>query len=322
MGKVHVNKGRVTLALIGVVVSMTVVDSVRREFFKVNTSSKVTVQGDFITKSASAMADDNTVPFTLDENGQPTTEFNGVRFVGKTEQQITSDKLGQGLLVLADTEHPVAEGSRSDMIDLLGCKNDSYTLIEEGVMLNSDAAEALNNMMIAYENATGLNDFIVYGTTDTYTGQGSFCPKAFAERATGNTVDLALNGCGSVIAFDGYDEEGWVLENCAKYGFIVRYPQGKQEQTGQPFCPWHLRYVGKLHAAVMQRNDMCLEDYLEFLKKYTIDAPFEFKYEGMSYEIYYIPSAGDTTTAIVPISGNYSISGNNTDGFIVTYKKI
>ena len=241
MGKVHVNKGRVALALIAVVVSMTVVDSVRREFFKVNTSSKVTVHGDFITKSASAMADDNTVPFTLDENGQPTTEFNGVRFVGKTEQQITSDKLGQGLLVLADAEHPVAEGSRSDMIDLLGCKNDSYTLIEEGVMLNSDAAEALNNMMIAYENATGLNDFIVYGTTDTYTGQGSFCPKAFAERATGNTVDLALNGCGSVIAFDGYDEEGWVLENCAKYGRLYKFESGV-ESSITSVCPegWHI----------------------------------------------------------------------------------
>lgn len=322
MGKVHVNKGRVALALVGVVVSMTVVDSARREFFKVNTGSKVTVNGEFISKSASAMSADNTVPFTLDENGQPTTAFDGVKYVGKSEQQLTADKMGQGLLVLADGEHPVAEGSKSEMIDLLACKNDSYTLIEEGVMLNTDAAEALNSLMAGYEAATGLNDFVVYGTTETYTGDGSYCPKAFAESKTGNTVDLALNGLGSVISFDGYDEEGWVVENCAKYGFIVRYPQGKQEQTGQAFCPWHLRYVGKLHAAVMQRNDMCLEEYLEFLKKYTIDSPFEFSYEGAGYEIYYIPSEGETTTAMVPITGNYSISGNNTDGYIVTYRKI
>ena len=321
MGKVHVNKGRVALALIGVVLSMTVVDSARREFFKVNTSSKVTVKGDFITKSASTMSAENTVPFSLDENGQPTTSFDGIKFVGKTEQQLTSDDIGQGLLVLANDDHPVVGGSQSEMIDLLGCKNESYTLIEEGVMLNIDAAEALNNLMTGYEAATGLNDFVVYGTTETYTGQGSYCPRAFAESVTGNTVDLALNGLGSLISFDGFDEEGWVVDNCAKYGFIVRYPQGKQEKTGEAFCPWHLRYVGKLHAAVMDHNNMCLEEYVEFLKNYSIDKPFEFSFDGASYEIYYTESSGDITSVMVPISGNYSISGNNVDGFIVTYRK-
>ncbi|MCQ2490657.1 MAG: D-alanyl-D-alanine carboxypeptidase family protein [Ruminococcus sp.] len=321
MGKVHVNKGRVAILLVGVVISMAAVDSARREHFKVSTSSKVTVNGDFMSKSVSAGSDESTLPFTLDENGQPTTSLDCVKYVGMAEQQLGSDKMNQGLLVLADSAHPVQEGSSNEMSDLFESKNECYSLIEEGVMLNTDATEALHSMMSAYQSATGLNDFVVYGTTETYTGEGSYCPRAFAESVTGNTVDLALNGYASVISFDGYDAEGWILDNCARYGFIVRYPQGKEEKTGEAFCPWHLRYVGKLHAAVIEKNGFCLEEYLEFLKDYTIDEPFAFTYDGAGYEIYYVPSEGDTTTVMVPIAGNYSVSGNNTDGFIVTCRK-
>lgn len=71
-------------------------------------------------------------------------------------------------------------------------KNEFYSLVDEEVELNEDAAEALNRMMEDYANETGLADFIVYGTTDTYTGDGSFCPKAFAESKAGYCVDLAL----------------------------------------------------------------------------------------------------------------------------------
>ena len=321
MSKVHINKGRVALTLLAVVISMSVVDGVRREFFRVNTRSKITEEGTFLSNSGAGKKNDPTAPFTLDADGQPTTAFEGVMNIGQSEELIPADKLSQGLLVLADEAHPVSEGSKSAMVDLLGCKNEYYTLIEEGVMLNEDAAEALNALMAGYNAATGLDDFVVYGTTETFTGMGSYCPRYFQESVTGNTVDLALNGLGSVIAFDGYDEEGWVVQNCAKYGFIVRYPEGKQDKTGESFCPWHLRYVGKLHAAIMDRNQLCLEEYLDFLKSYTADKPYEFTYDNAAYAIYYIASAGEQTKAMVPIGGNYDISGNNTDGYIVTYKK-
>ena len=71
----------------------------------------------------------------------------------------------------------------------------------------------------------------------------------------------------------------------------------------------------------MDRNQLCLEEYLDFLKSYTADKPYEFTYDSVPYAIYYIASAGEETKAMVPIGGNYDISGNNTDGYIVTYKK-
>lgn len=322
MKKVRLKKGRVIFAMAAIVFCMAITDSLRREFFKVNTNKSVIVEGSFISRSAAGLSAEATSPFTLDGSGQATTAFEGVSFIGFADSELTSDKVSQGLLVLANDEHPVEAADVSAMVDLSDCKNEYYSLIDEGVMLNKDAADALNNMMADYYAATDLSDFIVYGTTETFTGSGSYCPKYFRERETGNTVDLALNGCYSVIEFDGYDEEGWVVQNCAKYGFIVRYPEGKESVTGENFCPWHLRYVGKLHASIMESSNLCLEEYLDFLKSYTFEEPYKYTYEGASYEIYYIASEADKTTVKLPIAGNYSVSGNNVDGFIVTAKKI
>lgn len=55
----------------------------------------------------------------------------------------------------------------------------------------------------------------------------------------------------------------WLMENCWRYGFILRYPKDKTEITGIIFEPWHYRYVGKEHARKIQEAGICLEEYLE-----------------------------------------------------------
>ena len=57
-------------------------------------------------------------------------------------------------------------------------------------------------------------------------------------------------------------EQQWLMENCWKYGFILRYPTDKTEETGIIYEPWHYRYVGKEHAAVIQEKGLCLEEYV------------------------------------------------------------
>ena len=46
-----------------------------------------------------------------------------------------------------------------------------------------------------------------------------------------------------------------------KYGFIIRYPNGKEKITGYKFEPWHLRYVGIQNAKEIYENDLTLEEY-------------------------------------------------------------
>ena len=54
----------------------------------------------------------------------------------------------------------------------------------------------------------------------------------------------------------------WLKENCHKYGFIIRYPKGKESITGYQYEPWHIRYVGVDHATKIMNQNITLEEYL------------------------------------------------------------
>ena len=55
----------------------------------------------------------------------------------------------------------------------------------------------------------------------------------------------------------------WLAENAYKYGFILRYPQGKEDITGTAYEPWHYRYVGEEAAEEIFNRQICLEEYFE-----------------------------------------------------------
>ena len=56
-------------------------------------------------------------------------------------------------------------------------------------------------------------------------------------------------------------EVKWLINNSYKYGFILRYPKGKEEITGYSFEPWHYRYVGKKLAKILHNKSQTLEEY-------------------------------------------------------------
>lgn len=103
-------------------------------------------------------------------------------------------------------------------------------------------AEAITATMIAVpgtsEHHTGLAADIVTPTHQTLDPQ-------FADTAAGQ----------------------WLLENAADYGFILRYPENKQEITKIIYESWHYRYVGVEHAKAIKESGLCLEEYLEQLKE-------------------------------------------------------
>lgn len=74
------------------------------------------------------------------------------------------------------------------------------------------------------------------------------------------------------FSFEYTPEAAWLAEHCAEYGFIVRFPRGKESITGYTYEPWHLRYVGVEAAQVMKAQDLCLEEYLGVTSDYA-DAP-------------------------------------------------
>lgn len=81
----------------------------------------------------------------------------------------------------------------------------------------------------------------------------------FSEHQTGLCIDITNR---SKYFVKGTDEADWLAKNCYKYGFIIRYPQGKEDITGIAYEPWHVRYVGKEAAKEIYYKGITLEEYL------------------------------------------------------------
>ncbi|MBP3379645.1 MAG: M15 family metallopeptidase [Ruminococcus sp.] len=307
-------KGRIAVAMAGIVLCMVIADNLRRDFFMVENRGAITVDGVFRTKPV----EEPQGQVAFEPGSQPFADSCAAHEPGYNVTQAQAAELSQGLLAVSSAANPATPKSDQQLVNLSNYKNDFYSVDDETLVLDKNAADALNAMMQDYSNATGLNDFLVYGTTNTSGEAGSVCPKAYPDCASGYTVDLALYGYLGMIGFDGYDAEGWIIENCHNYGFIVRYPAGKESVTGETFCPWHLRYVGEPHAAAMKQYNMCLEEYISFLSSSSVQQPFEYSSGTANYKIYTVPSEGEITNVQVPVGGNCDISGDGSGSYIVT----
>lgn len=80
---------------------------------------------------------------------------------------------------------------------------------------------------------------------------------------TGMCLRLAVSG--DAESFEKSKTYSWLRNNMGKYGFIFRYPEGKESYTGCTADPSVIRYVGSAVAAAMQQRSMCLEEYIDYL---------------------------------------------------------
>ena len=108
-----------------------------------------------------------------------------------------------------------------------------------------------------------------------------------------------------------------------EYGIILRYPENKTDITQIQYEPWHYRYVGIPHAFYMSQNHITLEEYTELLRtNYAYESQhLEIQYDANNKcEVYFVKSDDSSQNTYIPVpSGKkYEISGNNSDGFIVT----
>ena len=89
----------------------------------------------------------------------------------------------------------------------------------------------------------------------------------YSEHQTGLALDLYLVVDGVVIVLNEdlvQYPEIWakIHEKLPEYGFILRYPQGREKDTGYGYEEWHIRYVGEEAAKIIAEKDLILEDYL------------------------------------------------------------
>ncbi len=119
--------------------------------------------------------------------------------------------------------------------------------------------EYLYNLYTDREMKAGISRAEAQKIVDTYSAR-----PGTSEHQTGLCCDMHNLGSASQ-KFARQEVYTWLTENCYKFGFILRFPEGKEDITGYSFEPWHYRFVGRYHASEMHRLGMCLEEYVAYL---------------------------------------------------------
>ena len=108
-----------------------------------------------------------------------------------------------------------------------------------------------------------------YSDLDAQTVGGTIVKRpGFSEHNCGLAMDVGGSGDYTLEqTFANTAAYTWLIDHCADYGFILRFPEGKEDITGVIYEPWHYRYVGVEAAKYIMDNDLCLEEYLAQVKK-------------------------------------------------------
>ena len=169
------------------------------------------------------------------------TYIQGIMIVNKTYSLPASYNPG-GLL-------PEAKNAFAEM--QTAAKADGYTLTSASDFRSYETQETLYNNYVARDGKAAA---------DTFSARAGH-----SEHQSGFTIDVNYAG----DEFNSTPEAKWLAENCWKYGFIIRYPQGKEAQTGFKYESWHIRYVGKELAQKITESGLCLEEYFGIDSKYA-----------------------------------------------------
>lgn len=141
------------------------------------------------------------------------------------------------------------QAAKEDGVELMLCS--AYRSIEKQQQLFDRSQQAYM--------AQGMSEEEAYAKTATETAI-----PGTSEHQTGLAADIVTPTYQMLDAgFADTPAGQWLSEHATEYGFVLRYPQDKQEVTGIIYESWHYRFVGKTHAKLMKESGLCLEEYLQ-----------------------------------------------------------
>ena len=138
-----------------------------------------------------------------------------------------------------------------------------YPIVREGYRTEEEQQDTLDEKIQAYINE-GYSRSRAEKTAKEWVAM-----PGTSEHQLGIAVDINADKSKST----NDEVYAWLAENAYKYGFILRYPLGKQEITGTSYEPWHYRYVGMKAAQEIYEQGICLEEYIDkdFTSLYNIN---------------------------------------------------
>ncbi len=240
---------------------------------------EVVVKPDDATNKVVSFMSSNQEIATVDTNG-----LISAKKAGQCKVSIMSFS-GAGITVDIDIkvkEKPVVVNQQGGLTYIQGILvvNKTYSLPSTyNPGLNGEAMAAFESMKEAAATE-GINLFIVSGFR-SYSHQATLYKnyvarsgQAEADRFSArpghseHQTGLALDLNSASSSFAGTKEAIWLANNSFRFGFIVRYPEGKESITGYMYEPWHMRYLGVDKATMVFKSGLCLEEYLKIDSRY------------------------------------------------------
>lgn len=221
---------------------------------------------------------DKIVQYSLDDIMEASEASKGL----SSTYSPTTSKLSKDdwQLVLVNKQHPVPEDYTMTLGKIKGSMKCDIRIMDDLMdMMQAAKTDGINLVVCSpyrdYNRQTVLFDRKI----DYYMEEGHSYMEAYklasmtvtvpgaSEHQIGLALDIvSTTYSGLEIGFGETTAGKWLKEHCDEYGFILRYPEGKEYITGIQYEPWHFRYVGKEAAAQIMERDITLEEFIEELE--------------------------------------------------------
>lgn len=174
------------------------------------------------------------------------------------------------VLLVNDENKLAADYVPGDLVNLYEQRH-SFRLASSDIYMQREAYIAMEEMFAAAE-ADNMNGFVITSGYRSYDRQkeifaeteaGKAQEPGASEHQTGLSFDVTAQNTGG---FENTDQYAWLCEHAHEYGFIQRYPVGKEHITGISYEPWHYRYVGVEVAQQIHKEGITLEEFVEKYK--------------------------------------------------------
>ena len=241
---------------------------------------------------------------------------------------LTRDQVYAGPLILVNAAHPIQRGAEPELAAPDGRHPD--------ILMERRAARLLAACVQAVRGAGAIVPVSGWRSQaeqqqiwdDTLRTEGEAFTRRYvalpgcSEHQTGLAIDLGRRQEDVDFLCPDFPCEGVCqrfMERAADYGFVLRYPAGKEAVTGIAHEPWHFRFVGAPHAGFLAREGLVLEEYIDLLREHPVGRPLRLSFRGQAVCVSFLDARALAQAQLLAPEGvPLGVSGNNADGFILT----
>lgn len=189
----------------------------------------------------------------------PTPQTKPVPVFNKQAYSLTDPS---SIWVIVNKKRPLPDGYIPAGITSSGLRAEASNALQT---LRTDSARqgASLSILSSYRSqATQASTYGAYVAKDGVAQADTYSARPrHSEHQTGLGVDVGNGVCNLEICFGNTSAGKWLANNAHLYGFVIRYPAGKESITGYQYEPWHLRYVGKELASEIFKSKQTLEEF-------------------------------------------------------------